>query len=147
MRPVILLRIASSLTLLFALAHTAGMPWTPALGKSDIPVVEAMKTHQFEVMGVTRSYFSFYVGFGVNLSVMLLLLAVLIWMCASLVKAGIPGLKPMIAVLAGAFVINAVLTWQYILPIPAIIGIAIATFLVLALMSMQSAQPVQLPPP
>ncbi len=139
MKAVVLLRTASVMTFVFALLHTKGMPWTPALGPGEVPIVEGMKTHAFDVMGVTRTYFSFYEGFGLLLSIMLLTLAVLIWMMATLVKAGVSGMRPMIAATAGAFAANAVLTWEYIFPVPALFAIVIGACLVLAIVFMRPA--------
>ena len=87
MKPKLLLRIAAVLSLLFCAAHASGMPWTPVLEPAEQAVIDAMKSQTFEVMGQTRSYWSFYLGFGVSLDVYMLLQAVLLWLLAGLAAA------------------------------------------------------------
>jgi hypothetical protein len=64
----LLLRAASAVMLLLAIGHTLGNPWTPAQGPDALAVVAAMRDYHFNVMGLERSYFNFYVGFGWMLS-------------------------------------------------------------------------------
>ena len=47
------LRIASVITFLYFAGHTAGIPWTPAVGPGEAPVLEAMKAHSFNVLALT----------------------------------------------------------------------------------------------
>jgi hypothetical protein len=51
MKAPLLLRIAAVITFLYFAGHTAGIPWTPAAGPEEMPVLEAMKSHSFEVLG------------------------------------------------------------------------------------------------
>lgn len=97
MKPSILLRIASIITLLYFAGHTAGMPWTPAVGPGELPIIEAMKTHAFEAGGVTRTYWDFYFGFGVCISAFLLLQAVVLWQLGSLAKRDAVQARPFVA--------------------------------------------------
>src|SRR5713101_1616350 len=59
------LRVASIITLLYFAGHTAGIPWTPAVGPGEVAVLEAMKSHSFATQGFQRTYWDFYFGFGV----------------------------------------------------------------------------------
>jgi hypothetical protein len=58
----LMLRIAAAITLQYFVGHTLGSRWTPAAGPLEAPVVEAMKTHQFEALGSSQTYWDFYYG-------------------------------------------------------------------------------------
>jgi hypothetical protein len=65
MKPTMLLRIASIVALLQFAAHTLLLVFgAPTHGPEEIAVVEAMKSHHFDFMGLTRSYWDFYFGYG-----------------------------------------------------------------------------------
>ena len=104
MKPSILLRVASIITLLYFAGHTAGMPWTPAAGPGELPVIEAMKTHRFGTEGFARTYWDFYFGFGLIISAFLLVQAVVLWQLQ---------IRPIIASFLVAFVVNAILAWMF----------------------------------
>src|SRR5689334_2743894 len=106
------LRIASILTLLYFAGHTSGAPWTPDDGPGSVSVIEAMKGHSFDVIGSTRTYWDFYFGFGIIISLFLALQAVVLWQLASLAKTEPLRVRPIVAVFFIAFVINSVLAWK-----------------------------------
>jgi len=132
MKPSILLRIASIITLLYFAGHTSGMPWTPGVGPGEMPVIEAMKSHSFDTMGSARTYWDFYIGFGVIISVYMLLQAVVLWQLATLAKSDAARLRPIIASFFVAFVVNAILAWKYFFAIPVVMTVVIAIVLALA---------------
>ena len=72
----VLYRVAAVLILLFDLGHSAGFPWSDPKWGVDI---SAMKTTRFPILGFSRTYWDFYVGFGLFVSVFLLLAALLAW--------------------------------------------------------------------
>src|SRR5690242_5436793 len=73
------LRIASIVAFVYWIGHTAGAPWTPARGAAEAAAIDALRSLHFVVQGFSRSYWDFYVGFGVAISVFLLVQAVLLW--------------------------------------------------------------------
>jgi hypothetical protein len=119
MRTTLLLRIASVVSLLFAAGHSLGgqKEWSP-MGETD--VLQAMRTHRFDVFGVSRTYLDFYRGFGFSLTVTLLLQAVLLWQLASLARTEPRRVGPMIASFGLASLASTVLSWEFILPQPAV---------------------------
>ena len=84
------------------------MPWTPAAGPEELPVIEAMKTHRFETEGFARTYWDFYFGFGVIISAFLLVQAVVLWQLGSLARTGAAQVRPIVASFLVAFVVNAI---------------------------------------
>lgn len=133
MNSTLFLRVASIITLLYCVGHSVGMPWTPAQGPAELAVIEAMKSHRFEVVGMQRTYWDFYFGFGVIISVYLLVQAIVLWQLAGLAKTNSVQVRPMIAAFIVAFLVNAFLAWKYFFAVPAIMAIAITACLALAL--------------
>jgi len=83
MRAVLFLRIASVLTLIHAVLHTIGGVFGGAAPGPQQAVVEAMKAHEFLVMGVMRSYWDFRMGMGLAVSVLLTAEAIVFWQLGS----------------------------------------------------------------
>jgi hypothetical protein len=135
MNPVLFLRIASVITLLYFVGHTAGMPWTPVQGPQEMAVLEAMKSHRFDALGAQRTYWDFYFGFGVAISAYLLVQAVVLWQVAGLAKTIGTQVRPIIASFLVAFLVNAIVVWKYFFAVPLVMAIAIAISLVLALLT------------
>jgi hypothetical protein len=81
----ILLRIAAVVMLLHAVGHTTGVAtWQSPTGEIPIEVVKIMQDVQFSFMGKDGSTMSeFYSGFGYVGTILLLLIAVLLWVLAN----------------------------------------------------------------
>jgi hypothetical protein len=128
----LMLRIAAAITLLYFTGHTLGSPWIPAAGPLEASVVEAMKTHQFEALGSSRTYWDFYYGFGWAISGFLLLQAVVLWQLAGLARTSPPTLRPIIAAFLASFALNAFVAWKFFFAVPAAMAVAIAACLAIA---------------
>ena len=135
MKTSTLLRIAAVLMFLYFAGHTAGVPWTPVEAPADIAVVDAMKSNHFPVIGVSRSYWDFYFGFGLIISAMQLLQAVVLWQLGTLAKTDAARLRPIIAAFCVSLIINAILGWMYFFAIPIVMALLIAICLLLAFVS------------
>ena len=142
-----LLRVAAVLTLLYFAGHTAGMPWTPVAGPQEAPILAAMKGHSFDVVGSIRSYWDFYLGFGITISAFLLALALMLWQLGSLAKTDAYRLRPIIASLCAVFAVNAVLTGKYFFIIPLVNSSAISVCLALAFLMAGRRQAAIVQPP
>jgi hypothetical protein len=70
---------------LFALGHTLGTA-APRVtrGASEAAIFAAMQGFRFPVMGFTRSYWDFYRGFAITISILQLSLAIFAWQTATL---------------------------------------------------------------
>ncbi|MEP6849703.1 MAG: hypothetical protein ABI999_12675 [Acidobacteriota bacterium] len=126
------LRIAAVITFLFFLGHTSGIPWTPGEAPADAAVIEAMRSDHFQVLGVSRSYWDFYYGWGLLASVVFLGSAILLWQIGFLAKTDAPRLRPIIAVFFLGFVANTVIALIYFFAIPLVMSAIITLCLALA---------------
>lgn len=142
MKPRILLRVASVLTLVHAILHTfGGLLSPPSHGPEELTVLTAMKAFRFDAMGSLRSYWDFYLGFGLFLTVTLILISVLLWQLAALVRVSPASARPLIASLFACFAAFAVLSWMYFFIAPLVTELVIGICIGLAyISSRQTAQ-------
>ena len=134
MKAWLFVRAASSITLLYCAGHMAGMPWTPVTRPQETALLEIMKSDRFEVMGNLRTYWDFYIGFGIIIGGFLALQAVILWQMASLARANPKQAHPILAVFLVSFLANAAIAWKYFFPIPVILATATSLCLGVALM-------------
>ena len=86
MNPTLFLRIASVLTFIFFAGHTIGGVFgKPAPGVQAF-VVQTMKENVFDAMGSRRTWWDFSMGYGLLISVTLIVHAFLFWHLGTLVK-------------------------------------------------------------
>jgi hypothetical protein len=125
------LRISAVLAALFALGHAIGGfgDWSPM---EDNPVIQAMRSVRFDVMGVSRTYLDFYKGFGHFLTTFQVMQAVLLWQLSTLARSNAAAVRPMIAIMVLAGVAQAVIAWRFIVPIPALFSLALLITLAVA---------------
>ena len=93
MRASLLYRIASGLLVLFAIGHTLGFRRTDPRWGAD-SVVRSMRATRFNVDGLSRTYWDFFTGFGLFVTVFLLFAAILAWEFGGLAKASIDAPAP-----------------------------------------------------
>ncbi|HEV2680753.1 MAG TPA: hypothetical protein VGV14_09665 [Rhodanobacter sp.] len=131
MKPSLLLRIASIITLLLAVGHTSGglSFWSPG---GETEVLRAMRSFHFDAGGVSRTYLDFYLGFGFIVSVYLLAQTVVLWQLASMAKADPIRVRPLVGSFLLASVVSAILCWRFIFLLPVVSFTAVAVCLGLA---------------
>jgi hypothetical protein len=134
------LRTAAVIAALYAAAHTVGMPWTPTHETPARDVVAAMRDVHFRAAGAMRTYWDFYQGFGLALSVLLVVEAILLWQLATLVRAGTRYRAMAVTHLTG-FVLLGLVAARYIFALPLWLALAIATCLILALLRPEIPSP------
>ena len=122
-------RIAAVLILLFDLGHSAGYPWSDPRWGVDLGVFQSS---QFKVLGFTRTYWNFYVGFGLLVSVFLLLAAILAWQLSSVPAETLRLLRTTAWALAVCFAAVTVLSWMYFFTIPIVFSSVITVCLIVA---------------
>jgi predicted MFS family arabinose efflux permease len=105
-----------------------------------------MRTFEFDVMGATRTYMHFYMGFGVYITVLLLLQAVVAWQLASLAHVAPRRAAPLVATLSVGSLIGTFVVWRFIFVVPALFSLACAACLTIAYVLSRSERPSSQPP-
>jgi hypothetical protein len=99
---------------LFAVGHTLGTAAPHVTrGAAEAGVFRAMQGFRFPIMGFERSYWEFYRGFALTISVQLALMAVIAWQVGSLSRRNPRQALPLgVALLLGCVGI-AVISWFF----------------------------------
>ena len=127
----LLYRISSVLLVLFALGHTIGFRQVDPRWGADT-VVNGMQSVRFEVQGFNRTYWDFFTGFGIFVSVFLLFAAVLAWRFGSMSSERLSAIPVERWSFAVCFVLIAGLTWRYFFMAPGVLSTLAALGLVAA---------------
>jgi hypothetical protein len=135
MRTTLFLRTASVLTFIHAALHTIGGVFGGVAPGAMQTAVSAMKGNEFVAMGVTRTFWDFYMGLGLAVSVFMTVEAVVFWQLGSLAKADALRLRPILAVFLVGFLGMAVVSYRYFFAGPVITEILIAVCLGLAIIA------------
>lgn len=137
MRTTLYLRIAAVLTFIHAALHTIGGMFGGVAPGAMQTAVSAMKGNEFVAMGVTRTFWGFYMGFGLAVSVFMTVEAVVFWQLGSLAKTDALRLRPVLATFLVGFLAMAVVSYKYFFAGPVITEILIAVCLGLAIVAAQ----------
>lgn len=125
-------RGSSLLLVLFAAGHTLGFRRTDAWPDAVKPVVAGMQTVYFPADGFLRSYWDFYVGFGLFVTVMMLFAAVVAWQMAGLPQETLSRMKLIRWSLAIALAVITGMTWRYFFLAPLVFSVATTATLTVA---------------
>jgi hypothetical protein len=126
-----LYRIASVLLILFALGHTLGFRRVDPRWKVD-SIIGALRSTHFDVQGLNRTYWDFYTGFGLFVTVLLVFLAVLSWQLGGLSKESLLAMPVVTWGLAACFAAVTFLSWKYFFMVPMIFAGVITILLIFA---------------
>ena len=138
LNPVILLRTAVVLMFIHFAGHTVGMFGSPSHGSEEVAVLDTMKTHHFDMMGSSRSYWDFLEGFGFDASLNMLLQSVLLWFLAGLAKQDPAAARPFVGLLALVWLATIFLYLRYFFAAPIVFAIVMAVVLSAAWLSTKS---------
>ena len=125
-KPVVFLRVASVLTLVHAVLHTIGGVFGSVNPGPAAVAVAAMKVNQFLVMGNMRSYWDFYFGLGLALSISMTAEGILMWQLASWARTDARRLRPIMATFLVAYLAIAVNSNAHFFIAPVVFEILIA---------------------
>lgn len=131
MKTSVLYRIAAVLLLLFAIGHTLGFRQSDPQWGVDA-VVGSMRSIHFDVQGFSRTYWDFFVGSGLFVSVFLLFAAILAWQLGGLSPGTLARLRGTAWAFALCFTALAILSWRYLFLLPLLFTIVIALCLIWA---------------
>jgi hypothetical protein len=135
MKSVLALRTASVLTFVHAVLHTVGGVFgTIPPGPATI-AVEAMKSNPFVALGVTRTFWQYYHGMGLAVSIFLFIESIVFWQLGSVAKAAASQLRPVFASFLVAYLAMAVNSYFYFFMAPVVVEILIALCLLWAILS------------
>lgn len=130
MNPTLFLRVASIFTLIHCALHTIGGVFgKPRHGAPEIALIETIKSQRFDFMGSMRSYHDFLFGYGLAVTITLLVQGILFWQLGSMIKANPAVVRPIIALFFANCLLTAVVSWKYFFVGPAITQILIAVCL------------------
>ena len=129
MKASLFYRIAAVLLLLFDVGHTSGFPWSDPKWGVDL---RSMRSTHFYIVGFSRTYWDFYVGFGLFVSVFLLLAVVLAWQLSSLPPESLVLMRGTAWAFALCFAAITVVSWRYLFTLPIAFSIVITVCLIAA---------------
>ena len=141
-RTVLFLRIAAVLTFIHAVLHTIGGVFGSVDPGPASIAVAAMKTNQFLLMGHMRSFWDFYHGLGIGVTISLTAEAILFWQLGSLAKTDGRRLRPILITFMVAYAVLAVNSNVYFFFGPVVAEILIAACLGVAIFSAKPSQTV-----
>ena len=131
MKASLLYRIASILLLLFAIGHTMGFRQIdPRWGLDSM--IQSMQSIHFNANGSDRTYWDFFVGFGLFVTVLMVLASVILWQLAGLSPETLVGMRLTARAFVLCFAVVAYLSWRYFFLVPTIFSVAILLCLTLA---------------
>src|SRR5215467_15541865 len=117
MKPAIFYRIASVLLLLFAALHTFGFRQIDPEWGVDA-MISSMRSIHFDIMGSNRTYWDFFVSFGLFFSVFLVFAAVLTWQLGGLPNQTLVVMRGTAWTLVICFAAVALLCLRYAFIVP-----------------------------
>jgi hypothetical protein len=131
MKASLFYRIAAVLVLLFDVGHTLGFRQVdPTWGVDTL--LGSMRSTHFDILGFSRTYWDFYVGFGLFVTVFLLLAAVLAWQLGGLPAETLALMRVTVWAFAVCFAAITVLSWRYFFTIPIVFSTLITVCLIAA---------------
>ena len=128
MKPSTLYRIAAVLILLFAIGHTLGFLQHDPEWKVDA-LLASMQSIHFNIQGSSRSYWDFFVGFGLFVTVFLLFAAVLAWQLGGLAAETLLRMRVVKWAFALCFAVVTVLSWLFFFAVPRFVSFLITVCL------------------
>jgi hypothetical protein len=120
MKASVLLRVTAVLAFVHGVLHTIGGVFGGATPGAQQEALSVMKSNHFDAMGSVRSYWDFYLGYGLILSVNFLMLTVVFWQLGTLAKTEPRRVRPLVLTFALTFVVSAAIAWRYFFIGPAV---------------------------
>jgi hypothetical protein len=131
MKPTLFYRIASILLLLFAALHTFGFRQVDPQWKVDSLVASMRSTH-FDIMGSSRTYWDFFVGFGLFFSIFLVFAAIVAWQLSGLPRETLAVMRGTAWALVICFAAVTILAFQHAFIAPIVFSVVILICLTVA---------------
>lgn len=124
MKASLLYRIASILMLLFAAGHTFGFRQIdPKWGVDSL--VQSMKSIHFNANGSDRTYWDFFVGFGLFVTALMVFASIVAWQFSNLRAETLAQMRIGAWGFVVCFGVVAYLSWRYFFFVPVIFSVSI----------------------
>jgi hypothetical protein len=137
MRPTTWLRAASILALLHAILHTIGGVFGDPLPGAGEIAAAAMKANTFVIMGRTRSYWAFYQGMGMGVTIFLVIDALVLWLLGEIIRKSDADLRDLLVCFVIGYLALAANSVHYFFAAPVIVEAAIAACVAMAIVSIR----------
>jgi hypothetical protein len=138
-KPTILLRVAAVLALLHGVLHTIGGVFGGAAPGAQAAALAVMKANRFDALGASRTYWDFFFGYGLFISISFFVEAVVFWQLGALARAHGALIRPILAVFCVGYLATALASWRYIFFAPAVMELVIAGCLAGAFVTARNA--------
>jgi hypothetical protein len=130
MKQITAFRTASVLLLVFCVLHTAGgMLAQKSLGPASDAVFESMKRVHFDFNGADCTWYGFWFGFGITVSIFLVLSAIVAWQLGRVPSELWPHFQVISWALVVAHAGNTLISWKYFFSGPGVFGTLITLLL------------------
>lgn len=136
-----LYRIAALLFLLFAAGHTAGFLSFRPKSPEGLAVMESMRQIHFQFGSRTGTWFGFYTGFGLFVSVYMLFSVFVAWRLSNAQPGEISMARTLAWVLFGVQVANVGVCYAYFGPVQVAFAAACAAVIGFAALKTQPVSP------
>jgi hypothetical protein len=112
-------RLAAYALALYALGHTMGaVVSTPRFGPESDAVVAAMKSVHVAAMGANCTWYGFYRGFGIFVSIFFVFSAIMAWLLGGKSVEERLALAPLTWALFASYAVSIGTAWLYFFPMP-----------------------------
>jgi hypothetical protein len=132
-KATIFLRTASVLVFLHAVLHTIGGVFGKVEAGPATIAVTAMKANRFLAFGNQRTFWEFYMGLGLGVTIFLVMDSVVLWLLAPLVVSYPKEVQPVLAAFAIGYLVFAVNSFRFFFLGPVVVEILIVVCLVAAI--------------
>lgn len=122
MKPIIWFRALAVVLGLFTLGHTVGTSQPVTGTPQEGAVISAMQGYRVPVMGFLRTYWEFYRGFSISITVLLATLAVIAWQLGSLARRNPRAAFPLAVTMLLACVGQAIICFIYFFTAPMVLA-------------------------
>lgn len=129
-------RALSVVLAIFTLGHTVGTLPKITHGVGERLVVSAMQNFRFPIMGFTRSYWEFYRGFSIIISIDLAVLMIFAWLVAGLSQRNPREAVPFALTLTAACAGNLIVSCLYFFSGPIVMSVLATVLATMGLVSL-----------
>ena len=129
MKAAIFVRVAAGLVLLHAVLHTVGGVFGKVPGGPAGVAVAAMKANPFMAFGNMRTFWDFYMGMGLAVTIFLTMEAVVLWLLAPLTVLHGEKVRPALIAFGIGYLVFAVNSYRYFFLGPVVAEVLIAACL------------------